>query len=178
MPGLVPNSFGTEEDWYGRNSDFVKNILLLEHFVTTTAPQLHKANYVGHRLPPVLVAAVDAYLFAPRPSIMAKHGYRHVIDCIVRAVTDPTLNGHTVLCMRVKVIQSILHLALATNRVDAAFFEKCVKLWDLKLLPALRTLRTRHCPNFSKVTPFVNACVPPPRAHDTRLTQLLALQLV
>ncbi|KDO19013.1 hypothetical protein SPRG_14850 [Saprolegnia parasitica CBS 223.65] len=159
------------------------NVLLLEHYVTTMAPQLDEANYVGHRLPPVLVAAVDSYVFAPRPSIMdmlpdtaaniisviavglASAAVcqpslplpSKAIDRILRAVTDPDLDSYSMRRIRVDGIQSVLYLALATNRVDAALFEQCVILWDLKLLPALRTLCATQCPNFSTVSPFVIA---------------------
>ncbi|KDO23181.1 hypothetical protein SPRG_09989 [Saprolegnia parasitica CBS 223.65] len=184
-PGLVPKLFRSEEGWYGHGPDFLKNVLLLEHYVTTTAPQLGEANYVGHRLPPVLVAAVDSYVFAPRPSIMdmlpdsAANIISDIavglasaavcqpslplpskaIDRILRAVTDPDLDWYSMRRIRVDGIQSVLYLALATNRVDAALFEQCVILWDPKLLPALRTLCATQCPNFSTISPLVIAYI-------------------
>ncbi|EQC39909.1 hypothetical protein SDRG_02565 [Saprolegnia diclina VS20] len=59
------------KNWPGRASDLLTPMLLLEHYVTT-APQRADANYLGHCLPPVLVAAVDAYLFPARPSVLSK----------------------------------------------------------------------------------------------------------
>ncbi|KDO19012.1 hypothetical protein SPRG_14849 [Saprolegnia parasitica CBS 223.65] len=69
-PGLGPSLLNAKNDWYGRGSDFVKYSLLLEHYVTTIAPQRADANFVGACLPPVLVAAVDTFLFPAHPSIL------------------------------------------------------------------------------------------------------------
>ncbi|KDO23180.1 hypothetical protein SPRG_09988 [Saprolegnia parasitica CBS 223.65] len=69
-PDFGRSLLNAKNDSYGRGSDFVKYSLLLEHYVTTIALQRADANFVGHWLPPVLVAAVDTFLFPAHPSIL------------------------------------------------------------------------------------------------------------
>ncbi|EQC35321.1 hypothetical protein SDRG_07033, partial [Saprolegnia diclina VS20] len=75
----TPGPF-TKTDWKHRGCVFAKCRLLLKHYVTTTAPQRVDASYV--RLPSVLVAAIDAFLFPTHPSVTSFFSPTNALDLL------------------------------------------------------------------------------------------------
>ncbi|EQC25950.1 hypothetical protein SDRG_16207 [Saprolegnia diclina VS20] len=149
-----------------------KRNLLLEAYVTNTAPHLARANYIGHRLPPALVSAVDAFVLPPPPSVaplfMADRSCNFHADIAVGLASaiqrDPTiarspLVAHVLDAFRARtmteqdvcdleqagldVAGSLMYLALFVKRLDDAVFLNLTRAWGLGLLPVARTIATK-----------------------------------
>ncbi|EQC39910.1 hypothetical protein SDRG_02566 [Saprolegnia diclina VS20] len=162
-PGLLTN-----KRLQNRGPIFLKGLLLLEHYVQTTVAQLYDANYV--RLPPVLVTAIDAYLFPALPAVMSfdlpTHGLDllqdiavglasaarcqpllplpvAVVDEILEAVRAMPQDYAAALRHRIDVPAAVLALASLTQRFDAGLFATCTGIWGLGMLPAVASITSQ-----------------------------------
>ncbi|EQC39914.1 hypothetical protein SDRG_02570 [Saprolegnia diclina VS20] len=96
---------------WGRSHVFIEEVLVLEHYVQVTAPQLQGANYMSQRLPLPFVTVIDAYLF-PR------------YDYLYTSYTDA----------------AVLFLASLTQRLDAALFDACVAVGVVALFRVIAAI--------------------------------------
>ncbi|KDO23178.1 hypothetical protein SPRG_09986 [Saprolegnia parasitica CBS 223.65] len=162
-PGLL-----TKQSWSGRGPIFLKGLFLLEHYVRTTVPQLLDANYV--RLPPVLVTAIDAYLFPALPTVVSFECPTHgldllkdiavglasalrcqpllplpvtVIDKILEAVRTMPIDVAFRLEGCIDIAAAVLALASLAQRFDAELFAACEQIWGVGMLPAVASITSQ-----------------------------------
>ncbi|EQC25098.1 hypothetical protein SDRG_17012 [Saprolegnia diclina VS20] len=158
-PQLFTDEFGVR-----RGPAVVQGLILLEHYVKTTVPPLEKASFLSRWLPPMVVAAVDAYLYAPLPVsgfLLSPDAFDPLEAVAVGLTTalrcQPAINlplavvdslaevlqsyiPHDVIFSDLDVVLAVFAVASHAHRLDAALFGTCAKLCGLALLPALTTM--------------------------------------
>ncbi|KDO23176.1 hypothetical protein SPRG_09984 [Saprolegnia parasitica CBS 223.65] len=155
---------------YERSHIVLEEVLVLEHYVQVTAPQLQEANYMSQRLPLPFVAVIDAYLFEPSAVLqfalpdqllrvyavaLASAMRRQpslplavdIVDGILEAVrTLRSANTYRIYFHACYVLYrdaaaAVLFLASHTRRLDAALFDACVAVWGLALFRTIASVQ-------------------------------------
>ncbi|EQC27121.1 hypothetical protein SDRG_15022 [Saprolegnia diclina VS20] len=170
-----------------REAAIVKYCLLLEAYVSHTAPERAYANYLGDHLPPVLVSVVDGFalpsppsidrLFSPFKNANMAVGLAAAIKCNPALARTPwitrVLDGfnarsdasHRLVEAHLDAAASFLFLALHEEPRDDTMFDALIQVYGAGLLPGVRWIVTKHKHLLpigfaSQVVAYVTAVVP------------------